>query len=283
MLLGAGGQVGRALLASVPTGVEVEPLPHRVLDIADADDVERAIARLKPALVINAAGYTAVDRAEMEPELAFAANGRGVAYLTAACARHNIRLVHISTDYVFDGEASRPYCTDAPCSPINFYGFSKLAGELAVHVHARALVVRTSRIYSSHGRNFVSAVLPRLAQKRRVHAVHDQIAAPTSARCLARYLWRAGLREDITGVRHWTDAGEASWYDWACAIRSEGLALGLLHNAPEPTPVASSNYPTAARRPPYTVLETETSAREIEFEPLPWRTGLRAVLMELNR
>ncbi len=283
LVLGAGGQVGRALLASVPKGVDVDPLPHRVLDIADTEGIEFVLDRLGPALVINAAGYTGVERAEFERERAFAINGEGVKHLSLACARRHVRLVHISTDHVFDGKASRPYRTDAHCSPINFYGFSKLAGELAVAGHECALVVRTSRIYSSHGRNYVGSMLARMAQQRNVHAVHDQIAAPTSARCLARYLWRAALCKEITGVRHWTDAGEASWYEWACAIRSEGLALGLLRSAPHPAPVASNDCPTAARRPSYTVLETGTSARELDFEPLPWRTGLRAVLMELNR
>ncbi len=281
-VLGAGGQVGRALLAAIPTGVEADPLPHCVLDIADSVALEETLERLQPAVVINAAGYTAVDRAEVEQDLAFAANARGVAQLVQACARRRIRLVHLSTDHVFDGKASRPYGTADACTPINFYGFSKLAGERAVTAYPDAVVVRTSRIYSRLGRNFVRAVVERYREARTVHAVRDQFAAPTSAPCLARYLWRVALRPEITGVRHWTDAGEASWYDWARAIRIEAMALGLLEHATEPIPVKSVDYPTAAQRPCYSVLDTERSACEIDLEPLPWRTGLRAVLVQMQ-
>ena len=281
-MLGAGGQVGRALLAAIPTGVETDPLPRCALDIAERAALEETLERLQPDVVINTAGYTAVDRAEVEQDLAFAANARGVAHLTNACARHGIRLVHLSTDHVFDGKASRPYGTGDACAPINFYGYSKLAGERAVGAHPYALVVRTSRIYSRHGRNFVRAVIERFREARTVHAVRDQFAAPTSAPCLARYLWRVALRPEITGVRHWTDAGEASWYDWACAIRAEAMALGLLTHAAEPIPVNSVDYPTAAQRPCYSVLDTERSACEIDLEPLPWRTGLRAVLAQMQ-
>jgi dTDP-4-dehydrorhamnose reductase len=282
LVLGAGGQVGRALLAAIPVGVEAEPLPRSVLDIADASAIEQALDRLEPQVVINAAGYTSVDRAEREPELAFAANGRGVAHLARACTRRQVRLVHVSTDHVFDGRASHPYGTDAAPAPVNVYGFSKLAGERAVSEHERTLVVRTSRVYSRDGRNFVRAVIARLAQDIPLPVVYDQIAAPTSARCLARYLWRAALRPDITGVRHWTDAGEASWYDWACAIRKEALALGLIRKAVEPTPVRSADLPRAARRPCYSVLDTEPSVREIDLEPIPWRSGLRALLRQMQ-
>jgi dTDP-4-dehydrorhamnose reductase len=282
VVLGAGGQVGRALLAAIPTGVEADPLPHCALDIADSAALEETLQHLQPEVVINAAGYTAVDRAEVEQELAFAANARGVAHLARACARRRIRLVHVSTDHVFDGKASRPYGTADGCAPINFYGVSKLAGERAAGTHPGALVVRSSRIYSRHGRNFVRAVIARFRDARTVHAVRDQFAAPTSASCLARYLWRVAMRPEITGVRHWTDAGEASWYDWACAIRSEALALGLLKQAAEPVAISSVDYPTAARRPCYSVLDTERSACEVDLEPLPWRTGLRAVLVQMQ-
>ncbi len=284
IVTGAGGQLGRELVRSAPPEVELHALSRRELDLADPRGVERTIAELAPDLVVNAAAYTAVDRAEAEPERAFEVNADGVGRLAAAATRRGARLLHVSTDFVFGGERPVPFAPEDEPAPRSVYGDSKRRGEvLALEAtEGAALVVRTSWLYSRFGRNFVKTMLALMGDRPRVEVVEDQVGSPTWARGAAEALWRAAARPALRGVLHWSDAGVASWYDFAVAIQEEAAALGLLRRPVEVHPIRSEDFPTAARRPRYSVLDCRSSRAALGLEPRHWRHGLRAMLAELR-
>lgn len=274
LITGAGGQLGRALLAYAPTGVEVIACDSAVLNISDADAVAEKVAQTTPDIIINAAAYTAVDKAEEDEARAFAVNRDGVAHLAAT----GVRLVHISTDFVFDGSASSPYPVDAPTNPLGIYGASKLAGEKAAGDDA--LIVRTAWVYASEGGNFVHTMLRLMKERGAVGVVADQIGTPTWATSLASAIWQM-VGKDARGLYHYTDSGVASWYDFAVAIAQEATALGLLDTMPEVSPLTTADFPTKAQRPPFSVLDkTATNAL---IGPAPhWRANLRKMLEEVH-
>jgi dTDP-4-dehydrorhamnose reductase len=282
LVTGAGGQLGRALVASAPPGVEVVAANHAELDVGAADAVAAYVARVAPQVVINAAGYTAVDAAESDADGALRVNGAGVRHLARALReRSGARLVQVSTDYVFDGRASSPYAPEAEPAPLGAYGASKLAGERAAseELGARAAIVRSAWIYSAVGRNFFLTMLRLLEQRGEVAVVADQVGTPTSAGSLATALWRCAVLP-VSGVLHWTDAGVASWYDFAVAIAEEAAAKGLVRRDVVVRPIATVDYPTAARRPAYSVLDKRSATASLGIEPRHWRVELRAVIAE---
>ncbi len=280
LVTGAEGQLGRLLLYTAPAGAEVAGWGRADLDIGDAEAVQVRVQALKPALIINAAAYTAVDKAESEPDLAARVNAAGPANLAAAAQAVGARLVQVSTDFVFDGAAGSPYRADAPTNPLGVYGCTKRDGELAVlrALPQHALIVRTAWVYAAQGRNFLHTMLRLLRERGAVRVVADQVGTPTSARCLARALWRLA-DAGTCGVCHWTDAGVASWYDFAVAIAEEAAALGLLPAGAAVTPIATADFPTPARRPAYSVLDK--SSLPAGLAPAHWRQELRAVLKEI--
>ncbi len=283
IVTGAGGQLGRELQRSVPGGWECVALSRAALDIGDAQQVRSAVADAAPALVINAAAYTAVDRAEAEREQARRINADGVAHLAAACADNGARLIHLSTDFVFDGNSARPYAPGDPTSPLGQYGMSKLAGEkAALSSCPSALVVRTAWVYSSFGGNFVKTMLRLMAERKELGVVDDQVGTPTWARGLAQALWQFAEHPELEGIYHWTDAGVCSWYDFAVAIAEEGCALGLLDRPPRVRPISGSEYPTPAVRPAFSVLDKRRSWSALGVEGVHWRSQLRAMLRELK-
>jgi dTDP-4-dehydrorhamnose reductase len=283
IVTGAGGQLGWELARSAPDSWDCVALGREQLDISDAAAVKHCLQEQQPALVINAAAYTAVDRAESEPGLAQRINGDGPGHLAAACAGIDARLLHISTDFVFDGQASRPYLPEAPTAPLGEYGRSKLAGEQAVAAALpNALVVRTGWVYSAQGANFVKTMLRLMAERDQLAVVSDQVGTPTWAAGLARALWQAARHPALRGTYHWSDAGVCSWYDFAVAIAEEGVATGLLARQPAIRPIPASDYPTPAERPAYSVLDKSASWRDLQLEGVHWRVQLRAMLKELK-
>jgi len=285
LVAGASGQVGRALLESAPAQLELRALAHGALDIGDAAAVQAAVAGFAPDVVINAAAYTAVDRAEAEAAQAAAVNEAGPRHLARAVqALPGARLLHVSTDYVFDGRGSEPYAPDAPTQPLGVYGRTKLAGEREVQgiLGKRAAVLRTAWVYAAEGRNFLLTMLRAMRERGAVRVVSDQRGSPTAAASVARALWVLAQRPELDGVFHWTDWGVASWYDFACAIAEDALAAGLLGQRPAVTPISTAEYPTAAERPHYSVLDMSASAARLGIEPVPWRTNLRATLQQLR-
>ncbi len=283
LLAGARGQLGFELMRRVPPGVEVVAVDIGELDITSRDGVLEFCRQTRPDLVINAAAYTAVDRAEAEPEVAFAVNARGAAHLAEAIQNESGRLVQISTDFVFDGNTGRPYRPDDPPAPLGVYGSSKLEAEQQVRalLGSRVLVLRTAWLYSVHGGNFVKTMLRLMREKGRVQVVCDQVGTPTWAGTLAETIWTLASRDCFGRTLHCTDAGVASWYDFAVAIGEEACSLGLLGFQPEVMPISSSRYPTAARRPAYSVLD-KSETWDLLGGPAPhWRTTLRRMLEEL--
>ena len=284
VVVGAGGQLGRELVRTTPVTIECVALARSELDVADARAVTARLTELAPRAVINAAAYTAVDAAESEPGAAHLANVEGPTNLARACAAlGDVDLIHISTDFVFDGEASRPYGADALPAPLGEYGQSKLAGELAVRgILPGALVLRTGWVYSRFGNNFVKTMLRLMAGRSELGVVADQVGTPTWARGLAEAVWAAVARPRRDDIYHWSDAGVSSWYDFAVAIHEEAQAIGLLERPVRIIPITTADYPTAARRPAYSVLDKTTAWRDLGMEGIHWRVQLRAMLAELK-
>ena len=192
-------------------------------------------------------------------------------------------LVHVSTDFVFDGSASRPYAPEAPAAPLGEYGRSKRAGEIAVQqALPDALILRTGWVYSSFGGNFVKTMLRLMGERDELNVVSDQVGTPTWAHGLAEAVWAAASREQLRGIYHWSDAGVCSWYDFSVAIHEEALALGLLSKAVKVRPILASAYPTPAQRPAYSVLDKSNTWRDFALEGIHWRSQLRAMLAELK-
>lgn len=283
LITGAAGQLGRELQRSAPPGLELVAVNRDSLDITNAEQVRALFATTFPDLVINAAAYTAVDKAESEPGEAMAVNCDAAANLAKACASSGARLLHVSTDFVFDGTASSPYAPDAKTSPLGEYGRSKLAGEAAVTAALpAALVMRTAWVYSAFGSNFVKTMLRLMAERQELSVVADQVGTPTWARGLAQALWQAVALPELEGIYHWTDAGVCSWYDFAVAIAEEGVELGLLQAMPAIHPIPGSAYPTPAQRPAYSVLDKDSTWQALDTQGTHWRVQLRAMLQELK-
>ncbi len=278
LVTGGTGQLGRALAAAAGAAGATVIAPARAdFDITDRAAGARLIAGAQPDLIVNAAAYTAVDRAESEPELAMRVNGEAPGWLAAAARAAGARFVHVSTDFVFDGSRSSPYPPDAAPAPLGAYGRSKRAGEEAVRAaDPGALIVRTAWVYAAGGQNFVRTMLRLMAERDAVRVVADQIGTPTHAASLARAI--LGLADrGATGIFHWTDAGAASWYDFAVAIAEEARACGLLARAVPVIPIRTIDYPTPARRPSYSVLDS-FAAQAVLGPPRHWRAELRDAL-----
>ncbi len=285
IVFGAGGQVGfEVCRATWPRNVAIRPLDHAAVDIADPDAVLAALAAERPDLAINLAAYTAVDRAEGEPERAFAANSSGAANVAAACAQIGAALVHLSTDYVFDGAKPGAYREDDPVNPLGIYGHSKEAGERAVRqALPRHFILRTSWVFGVHGANFVKTMLRLAAERSVVSVVADQTGRPTAARDIAQALSAlAGAVErgdEGWGTYHFADAGAVTWHGFAEAIFDR--AAPFLGKRPKVTPIATADYPTAARRPENSVLDCGKIERTFGIVPPPWQGGLETVIGEL--
>jgi len=284
LITGSGGQVGRALRDAVPAGIDVVPLSHAELDIASEAAVLDCVRRHEPDVILNAAAYTAVDRAETEPDAAHRANAQGPRNLALAARASGARLITLSTDYVFDGTSCVPYTPEARPNPLGAYGESKRAGEEAVReaLPDRSVILRTSWVYAATGANFLRTML-RVMEQGTVRVVADQVGTPTSARTVADVIWRMVVRPDITGIHHWTDAGVASWYDFAVAIAEEAVEAGMLPGNPTVVPISTDEYPTRARRPQYSVLDKRSLARALGITPVHWRQRLREVIGEMKR
>ncbi|MDQ3136750.1 MAG: dTDP-4-dehydrorhamnose reductase [Gemmatimonadota bacterium] len=283
LITGAGGQVGLTLQERMPDGWAVTACRADELDVTQADRVRAVLRRERPTVVIHTAAYTAVDAAEASAERAEAVNALGTAHVAQAAREVGARLVHVSTDFVFDGASGRPYAPDDRPNPLGVYGRTKLVAEqeAARILGDRALIVRTAWVYSRHGRNFVLTMLRLMRERDEVGVVSDQIGTPTWARSLADTLWTAAGRPELHGVLHWTDAGAASWYDFAVAVQEEALAIGLLDRPVPIRPIRTEEYPTAARRPAHSVLDKSSTWATLGGPVRHWRQCLRLMLREL--
>ena len=282
VLVLGGGQIGAAVVKAAPKQHEIIALTRAHLDIADFKAVARSLAEIKADWVVNAAAYTAVDRAEDEPQAAGAVNDTAVAALAAGAARENSRLLHLSTDFVFDGTSGRPYLPGDATQPLSIYGATKLAGEHHVLAVRSGIVLRTSWVYASVGKNFVLTMLKLMNEREQVNVVCDQIGSPTWAASAAGAVWGLVDADAAAGIYHWTDLGVASWYDFAVAIQEEALERGLLRRAAGVLPIPSAAYPARAKRPGFSVLDTAATRELLNIPAQHWRHNLRKMLDELR-
>lgn len=281
LVAGAGGMTGAELVRQASAlDWSVSAFTKDELDITDGSEVDGAVARVKPDIVFNAAAYTAVDAAESETEIAMAVNAAGAGNLARAAHVHGAAIVHISTDYVFDGESSEPYQPGDRVAPINVYGESKLAGEIAVaEACERHVIVRTSWVYSYEGKNFVRTMLRAAAEGRALRVVNDQHGCPTSSADLAGALIRVGeqiAKATVNGTYHFCNSGQTTWFEFAKAIFESHP------NPPRITAVSSSEFPTAAKRPAWSVLDTTSFERTFGLTPRHWRDALSDTLKRIT-
>ena len=294
LLFGANGQVGHELRRSLaPLGQVVcttrsgaleDGTPCQVADFDQPASLPALIERIAPDVVVNAAAYTAVDRAEDDAAAAFRANADAPRAIAETCARLGIRIVHYSTDYVFDGSGTRPWREDDPTAPLGVYGASKLAGEDAIRATgARHMIFRTAWVYASHGKNFLLTML-RLARERdELRVVADQVGTPTPAALIADVTALAlRSRGAETGTWHLTARGQTSWHGFASAIVLRAHAGGLLARAPDVVAIASDAFPTRAQRPAYSCLDTAKLERDFATSLPQWEDALATVLAGLS-
>lgn len=301
LLLGATGQVGvelrRALVplgnlhCATRSGSLAPGMPCEAVDLATPDSLRKALDRLQPSLIVNAAAYTAVDRAETEPELAMRLNAEAVGVIGDWAAAHAASVVHYSTDYVFAGDADVAYAVDAAVAPLGSYGRSKLAGEQALAASgADHLILRTAWVYAARGHNFLRSMLRLAAKRDELRVVVDQVGAPTPAAMIAattaivlarRMHMDADSRAQCSGTYHLTSSGHCSWFEFAGAIMQRAHAAGLIAQAPQLVPISSAEYPTSARRPQWSVLDCTRLRRDFDVHLPTWQQGLDRVIADL--
>ncbi|MBH1639345.1 dTDP-4-dehydrorhamnose reductase [Stenotrophomonas maltophilia] len=293
LVFGGNGQVGQELLRALASLGEVVAttrsgqLPDgsacEVADFGQPDSLPALLDRLQPSVVVNAAAYTAVDRAEQDAEAAFAANAQAPGVIARWCTAHGVPLVHYSTDYVFDGQGSAPYREDEPTAPLGVYGTSKRDGEDAVRsAGGRHLIFRTAWVYASHGANFLRTMLRVGAEREQLRVVADQIGTPTPAALIAdvtaQVLQHPG---HLSGIWHLTASGQTSWHGFAEAIFAEALATGVLAKLPAVEAIPSSEYPTPAKRPAWSVLDNRKLQQDFGIVLPAWQDGLKRVMAEI--
>jgi dTDP-4-dehydrorhamnose reductase len=277
LVTGSAGQVGSALSKSAPEGSQVVGFDRDLLDITDREAVMRTVEREAPDVIFNAAAYVDVERAERDEVRAFAVNATAVGHLADATREAGALLVHLSTDYVFDGDASTSYAPDAPRNPLSAYGRSKAAGEDAAG--GDALILRTSWVHAAGHANFVTAMLRKIEKGAGFAVVADQLGAPTWAKGLAETLWALAAQR-ACGIFHHRDAGEASWHGFALAIGEEAQALGLIERLVPIRPISTADYGGIARRPAFSLLDDSKTRALLGDTAVHWRTNLRAMLNE---
>ncbi|WP_321287007.1 dTDP-4-dehydrorhamnose reductase [Alcaligenes phenolicus] len=300
LITGARGQLGRSfacLRVSTDPDVELVMLGHAELDITQADSIALALEQHRPDVVINAAAYTAVDKAESEPDTAHLINGVAPGLLAAACAERGIGLVHVSSDYVFDGLGKQPYIEDAPTHPVSVYGKSKLAGEQAILAALpSAVILRTSWVFSQFGNNFLKTMLRLGNERTELSIVDDQVGGPSYAPHIAQVLLQLAERlyeskqgsdkqQSPSGVFHFAGQPSVSWYGFAQEIFDQAVRLDLLTQAPRLTAISTSQYPTPAKRPAHSSLQQDRLDALLGTEHIErnWQHGIEQSLLALKQ
>jgi len=282
LVTGSGGQLGQALLSNSPADLQLIGVDQSDADFADQEQVRALVRRENPDVIINTAAYTAVDLAESEESLATSVTADGPACLASAALEVGSRLIHLSTDFVFNGQATSPYKTDATPDPQSVYGRTKLAGEQRVRkiLPESSVIIRTAWLYSAHGRNFVNSMLRLMTESDEISVVEDQVGTPTWAGSLAGVIFAFVAKSGLSGTYHWTDSGQTSWYKFACAIQEEALELGQIEKMISIQPISSAEYPVPAKRPAFSVLDCSEAEELLDIKATPWRDNLRAMLRE---
>ena len=295
LLTGAAGQLGQALVASAPAGLELMATSRnggpgqQALDLANASACRTAVEGYRPDWVLNAGAYTAVDMAESEPELAVAVNAGAPEAFAAALKEQGGRLLQLSTDFVFNGRQGTPYRVNQSRDPLGTYGISKARGEEAVEAafesEGDGIILRTSWVIGPVGKNFALTMLRLHREKKELGVVADQAGCPSSTLNLAAACWQTIQRSSegikLPSVLHWSDAGAASWYDVAVAVGELGVELGLIDHSAAVNPITTADYPTPAKRPGYSLLDCSQTRQALERNGQHWRSALRDVLKSI--
>jgi len=297
LLTGVNGQLGQELQQTLVSLGEVIGVGRETMDLAQPASIRQVIGEVKPDLIVNAAAYTAVDKAETEIELAKSINAIAPSLMAEEAQQMGADLIHVSTDYVFDGRKNTPYTEQDATNPLSVYGQSKLAGEEGIRLHSdRHIILRTAWVYGTHGKsNFVKTMLRLFAEREEVRVVADQVGTPTWAGDIASAIAtlvtqlsqepdRDAINQDLlpTGTYHFTNSGVASWYDFAVAIFEEAKELGFPLKVQRIVPIQTSEYPTPAQRPAYSVLSGEKIKAVLGTHAPHWRQGLRQMLREFH-
>jgi dTDP-4-dehydrorhamnose reductase len=277
LITGANGQLGGALQRTAPAWADWNAIDVEDVDLTDSAMLTARLVVEAPDVIINAAAFTAVDKAESDEALARAINAEAVAVMVAAMAGTGGKVVHVSTDYVFDGTASTPYAPDAPRNPQSIYGRTKAEGE--DRLRPEDLLVRTAWVYEAGGANFVRTMIRLMNEREELGVVADQVGSPTWATGLARTIW-ALAEKGASGTFHHADDGAVSWHGFAVAIAEEAHALGLVKRVPTIKAITTADYPTPARRPAYSLLDCSTTRAFLGDRAVPWRENLRLMLEE---
>lgn len=305
LLLGANGQLGRSFLehgalstlgnvvAASRDGTRFDGVPAEVADLSAPATLPAFLDKVRPSIIVNTAAYTAVDRAEQEEPLATTVNGEAVGVIARWAAENHALVVHYSTDYVFDGNATAPYAVDATTSPLGAYGRSKLVGEHALRASgADHLLLRTAWVYAAHGHNFLRTMLRLGAERDELRVVADQYGAPTStdiiveATCAALAAWQhagATQRTVMQGTHHLVANGHTSWHGFANAIFDKALSRGLIPRTPRVLPITTADYPTPAKRPAWSVLDNQSFQQRFGYALADWQAGLNHVIDTLAK
>lgn len=284
LLTGASGQIGSELINTCPGSIHLVPFDKDSLNISDYEKVLEIVNTYKPDVVINSAAYTSVELAETEEQLAFQVNKNGVSNLALACAANNIRLIHYSTDYIFDGKKTSPYTIQDKPNPINIYGQSKLEGEReALKINRdKVLIIRTSWIYSKYGNNFVTTMLRLMKNKGQINVIKDQYGTPTWARSVANITWEFVSNPETNGIFHFCDEGSTNWFEFAMAIQEEAIKFNMIEHPAKIIPIESKEYHSKVKRPSYSVLDCEKTWELINAKPDNWRIALGKMMTDYN-
>ena len=287
LLTGAAGQLGQALIASTPKGIELICTSRKDLDLADQQACKNAVLRHKPDWVLNAGAFTSVDQAESQASLAQAVNAGAPKAFATALRRQGGRMLQLSTDFVFNGAQGSPYSVEQERNPLGVYGASKAAGEEAVQEllgeQGQGFVLRTSWVVGPVGRNFALTMLRQHRERAEIAVVADQVGCTTSTLNLAQACWQTlqiADDRDVPAVMHWSDAGAASWYDVAVAVGQIGADLGLIDTPAEVQPITTPDYPTPAERPSYSLLDCTATRAALDLKGEHWQQALTAVLKQ---
>jgi len=289
LLTGKDGQLGKALADKIPANFNIIALGRQQLDLSNEEACRQAVMEHRPDWVLNAGAYTAVDKAESEPELAMAVNAGAPRAFSQALSEIGGRLLQVSTDFVFNGSQGHPYHCDQPVDPINVYGATKAEGERLVQetlATTKYCILRTSWVYGPVGNNFCVTMLrlhrQKSAQNETLRVVADQIGCPTSTLNLAKACWSV-INHEASGIHHFCDAGAASWYDFAIAIGDAGVAAGIINQSAKVVPITTSEYPTPAKRPGYSLLDCTTTKKALELDTNQWSKELSVVMEKISK
>ena len=288
LLTGSQGQLGSTFLLLFKNS----PLTQRFnlyhadindFDLTDKEATLSALSSYSPSIILNCGAYTAVDEAEDNPKLAEQINGESVGLMSNWCAENSCRLIHLSTDFVFDGSKTTPYSPNDKTNPLGVYGQTKLRGERHIleSLPHNGVIIRTSWLYSEFGSNFVRTMLNLMHKEVEINVVDDQIGSPTSTYSLSKVLMRLIEREDVSGVYHWSDGGSISWHDFADQIKNSAFNQGILKRKLRLRPIPTYEYPTKAQRPKYSVLDRSAIVEQLNIDKTEWKSELDKVISNI--